>query len=370
MTPTALPAMPRNRRTAAFERRVARALDALVERDTPLVVACSGGPDSLATLVAVARARPSGSVVAAHFDHRLRPAPEVATERARVESVAGAVGAPMLSGRAQRIPTDRSEAAAREARYRWLARACVSTGAPACVTGHTLDDQAETVLLRLARGTGLRGAGGMEPLAPWPLAVRGRSPLLVRPLLEITRGEIEAYLDALQLEASRDPSNDTLDYARNRVRQRVLPELRALNPRVARQIAAFANRAREDDAALDAWATAAFGDVAMGMAGGIALDRLAVLGLPPAVASRVVRLASTALGLSIDGDGVEATLHAARARGRRAALGGGFEARREGATLVLGQPAVNSSKSSVHPLALRGSGATIFKLPRTGSQNT
>ena len=329
-------ALASNRRTAAFERRVAQALAAPVPIGTPAVVACSGGPDSLATLVAVARTRSAGSVTAAHFDHRLRPALEIAGERSLVESVAASVGASFLGGRAPRTPTDRGESAARAARYRWLAHVCAQTGAVSCLTGHHLDDQAETVLLRLARGTGLRGAAGMSSRADWPVSARGARALsLVRPLLAITRADIEGYLGALGLEPARDSTNDALDYARNRVRQRVLPELRAINPTAAAQIAAFADRARDDDQALEAWAAQVATTHVRVIPGGMEIDRAALLDLPRAVASRVIRQAAARINLVLDAEHIDAVLHAARAGGRRAALGGGIEAWRRGEQLVL-----------------------------------
>ena len=369
MTAHDLPMLASNRRTSAFERRFARALAVHLEPSEPVVVACSGGPDSLATLVATARSRPPGTVTAAHFDHRLRPAAEVARERAIVATIAAATGTLFSSGRASRVPVDRGEAAAREARYRWLARACRAAGATVCITGHTRDDQAETVLLRLVRGTGLGGAAGMERVAPWPLPGRS-SPRLLRPLLDVARTEVESYLDALRIEAARDPSNDTLDYARNRVRQRVIPELCALNPRASAHVAAFADRARDDDAALEAWAAAALTEIGRTNGETLYLDRDAVLALPPAIGGRVVRLAAERLGVTVERAAVEAALHAARAGGRRAALGGGVEAGRQGGWLVVGRSPLISPKSSVHPLALTDRGATILRLPRTGSQNT
>jgi len=334
---TSPPPLPRTRLTGAFERRVARALAGHVAQDAPLVVACSGGPDSLATLVAVARTHP-GRVTAAHFDHRLRDTDEVAGERDLVERVADLVGAAFSSGRAARTPGARDEATARAARYRWLARACMAAGAAACATGHTQDDQAETVLLRIVRGTGVGGAAGMAAAAGWPVPVRGvPPPRLLRPLLTIGRAEVEAYLDALGLAAAIDPSNATLDYARNRVRLQVIPELRALNPQATRQIAAFAAQARSDDEALSAWAGSAFEAIGDRDAAGrsVALDRATLLALPVAVATRVIRIAAAQLGLSIDRAEAEAALHAARAGGRRAALGGTFIASRRGGALVI-----------------------------------
>ena len=336
MSAPSLIAIATNRRTAAFERRVEKVLAVHVPIEAPVVVACSGGPDSLATLVAVARTRAAGTVTAAHFDHRLRPAAEVAPERGLVEAVASSVGAVFLGGRAPRVPTDRGESAAREARYRWLARVCTRVGARFCLTGHHLDDQAETVLLRLARGTGLRGAAGMSARADWPIPAQGTRALsLVRPLLAISRAEIEGYLDALGLEPACDSSNDALDYARNRVRQRVLPELRQINRTAAAQIAAFANRARDDDDALEVWAAQILAADARVLTAGIAIDRVALLGLPRAVASRVVRQAASRLGVALGAEQTDAAVHAARAGGRRAALGAGIEASRQGRQLLV-----------------------------------
>lgn len=342
MTPAA-DQLPRTRVTGSFERRVARALEQHVEPNAPIVVACSGGPDSLATLVAAGRSRP-GSVTAAHFDHRLRPAAEVAAERALVEAVATQIGAGFLGGRAPSIP-EAGEAAAREARYRWLARAGAEAGAEVCVTGHTLDDQAETVLLRLVRGTGLAGVAGMAPSSPWPVQLRGvRPPTLVRPLLAITRAEIEVYLAALGLQAAVDPSNATLDYARNRVRQRVVPELHALNPQAAQRIAAFADHARAADEALDGWAAAVLDSSATQATGAIEIDRQALLDLPTAVASRVVRQAAAHLHVALDAERVQAVLRAAHSGAHRASLGSGVEARRVGDRLVIARDEKISEK--------------------------
>src|SRR5690606_16874186 len=198
----------------------------------------------------------SARVTAACFDHRLRPDIEVETERAVVREVSEALRMPVVFG-ASGGPAAGGEAGAREARYRWLARVCRDTGAQVCVTGHTLDDQAETVLLRLVRGSGLPGASAMATLASWPVPdVEPAAPPLrvLRPLLGCARQELLEYLDALGLEAREDPSNELVTFDRNRIRHRVLPELRRLNPRAARRIAAFAELARADDEALQAWA--------------------------------------------------------------------------------------------------------------------
>ncbi|GMU40273.1 MAG: tRNA(Ile)-lysidine synthase [Chloroflexota bacterium] len=303
---------PRIRATGAFERQVARGLGDL-PADTLVVVACSGGPDSTAALIAVTRRLGPSRVVAACFDHRLRRPTEVARERAVVEAVARDLGVRAVLGRAGRKPADGSEAAARESRYRWLARICVDVGAEACVTGHTRDDQAETVLLRLARGSGADGLTGMSSDAPWPVRTPRSSSLRVRrPLLGIGRAEVEAYLGALRVEAARDPSNETVEYARNRVRHEVMPALRLVNARAVEHLVAFAERQAEDEAVIaglaEAWLAA---HTLASEPDGIGLDRLALRRLPAAVTARVVRLTATRLGLTLDAVHVRAARRAA-----------------------------------------------------------
>lgn len=305
--------LPSNRRTGAFERRVARALAELgcaTEDGRGVLVAASGGADSTATLVAVARALGAERVTAAHFDHRLRSSAEAARDAEAVAGVAARLGVTLLTGRAARRPVDHSEAAAREARYRWLARACREAGVMDCITGHTLDDQAETVLLRLARGAGALGAAGMRAAAPWPVEARGaRSLRVLRPLLGVTRAEVEGYLDALGLDASSDVTNDTLDYTRNRVRHEVLPALRGVNARVSEHLAEFASTQREDDDALTAIALEWLDAHAERDGGRLTLPRRELRGLPVALGIRVIREAARALGVPLEASHLRA-IHA------------------------------------------------------------
>ena len=339
--PAAGPA--RTRATGAFERRVGRALGAAAGDPAPLIVACSGGPDSSAALAAVARARRAaggGETIAATFDHGLRPPAETRADREAVEALAARFGLRCVAG-APPAPIAPSEAAAREARYRWLGGAARGLGARACATGHTLDDQAETVLLRLTRGAGLAGAAGMAADAAWPVAPpadgNGGAPRLLRPLLELRRSGVRGYLEALGLEAlgwrpRRDPGNETLAYARNRVRRAVLPGLRRLNPRAEEALAGFARRARRDDAALAAWAEAETRRIARIGDAEARIGRRALRALPEAVALRVLRTAAAGAGLPIGAARAEALLRAAGRGGARVALPGGG-ARTDGAEL-------------------------------------
>ena len=270
-------------------------LHALVSDDSSLVVACSGGPDSTAALLAVVRAH-RGPVTAATFDHEMREGSEA--DVAMVHRVACDLGVQVIEGRA--ASTLRGEAAARTARYRWLARACWNVGANVCITGHTRDDQAETVLLRLARGSGARGVAGMSSDAPWPVAApSGPALRLLRPLLEVARVEVEIYLTALGVEAVRDPSNDSLAYARNQVRHQVLPALVEVNAQARAHLASFADRQREDDSALTVWARAWLDKHATVSQDALALPRKRLVALPLAVERRVLAEAGERLGVRL-----------------------------------------------------------------------
>jgi tRNA(Ile)-lysidine synthase len=319
--------LPSNRATGAFERRVAQKLAPMVPLGQPIVVACSGGADSTAALVAVARVRGADSrVVAAYFDHGLRAAAEIEADRDAVASLASRLGCGFAAGAADRstmAESGGSEATARQSRYRWLAEACAGSDAKICVTGHTLDDQAETVLLRLTRGAGIGGASGMQPLAPWPVARDGPALSVARPLLDERRAGVRDYIDALGIEPREDPTNATLDFDRNRVRHRVLPELREISPAVEAALARFSNLARRDDEALEQWATREAERVVRLGAGAAAIDRRSLLDLPPAVASRIVRQSAGRLGLVMESTQVEQALAAARRRGARVSLAGG-----------------------------------------------
>lgn len=306
---------------------MAAALHAHVGADKPVVVACSGGPDSSAAAVAVARVH-RGPVTLAHFDHGLQGREAAAAECAAVERLSAVLGAAVVHGHARgRLAT--GEAGARTARYRWLASACRSAGAATCVVAHTLDDQAETVLLHLTRGSGPDGAGGMLACAPWPVPSRyGASRHLVRPLLGLRRAEVASYIAALGIAAMHDPTNDAVTFARNRVRHRVLPELRAINPRAEEALAHFAALAAADAAALDRWADhelrRARREAAPPDEDAVLLDRAVLRALPEAVAGRVLRRAVAGAGLTLGGAQTAAALRGLARTGTQVVLAGGY----------------------------------------------
>jgi tRNA(Ile)-lysidine synthase len=239
----------------------------------PVVVAVSGGADSTALLLILAGLADELGIVihVAHFDHRTRPK-QSAVDADFVARLANRVGAPIRVGRAD-TPT-KSEDAARTARYDFLRRAARDIGATAIATGHTCDDQAETVLLHLTRGSGLAGLAGMRPLRDG----------IARPLLAIRRRDTVAICRAARIRPRADPTNRLLKFARNRVRLQVLPELAKINPRATEAIARLA------EAATDLETEDEF-EVADALARARDGDAIAIAALEPSVRGRALALA-------------------------------------------------------------------------------
>ena len=212
--------------------------------DGPLVLAVSGGTDSLAMLLATATVRESlgREIVVAHFSHGLRKSAEK-REAALVRRIARELGLPLEHEQAE---TGRSEASARNARYAFFGRVASSRGAALIATAHTLNDQSETLLLRLTRGTGLRGAGAIREFSRRQLGqTNGEQLTLLRPTLGATRADTEEVCAEWELKPASDGTNRSVRYARNRVRRRVLPELAQINPDAGGALAAFAATAHQ-----------------------------------------------------------------------------------------------------------------------------
>ncbi len=218
--------------------------------DSPaLVLAVSGGPDSTALMVLAARwakARNKGpKLIAVTVDHGLRP--EAAREAAAVKRLARQLGIEHRTLRwTGKKPKTGLQEAAREARYRLLSGAARKAGAPAILTAHTLDDQAETVLIRLTRGSGLTGLAAMQRVTP----LRDGTLQLVRPLLDIPKARLLATLKAAKIPFAEDPSNADPRFTRVRLRG-LLPAL-AGEGLDARRLALLSRRLKRADAALEA----------------------------------------------------------------------------------------------------------------------
>jgi tRNA(Ile)-lysidine synthase len=297
-----MPARPRLTPAIADVRRAVRgALEAL-EPDALVLVALSGGPDSLALAAATAFEAPraglrAGAVV---VDHGLQSgSADVAARAARQATGLGL--APVRVERVQpgagRGSDGGPEAAARAARYAALERAASEFGALAVLLAHTLDDQAETVLLGLARGSGAASLQGM----PARRAVSSGRMVYLRPLLGIRRRTTVLACANAELEPWIDPQNADPAFTRVRVRTTVLPLLEAeLGPGVAEALARTAEQLREDAEALDSFADELAEDLAEHSEAGISLDARALLANPPALRQRLIRLAvSSEFGVAL-----------------------------------------------------------------------
>jgi tRNA(Ile)-lysidine synthase len=240
-------------RMPALMNKVGTALARLVpeQRGKRLGVAVSGGPDSVAlcdALVKLATVR-GFHLTVLHVNHRLRP--EADTEQQLVEQLCQRWQLPCIVEVLSPPEKDRGiEAWAREARYQFFRRVRAHYHLDAVAVGHTLDDQAETVLFRLLRGAARRGLAGIPP---------AREGWLIRPLLDCTRQEVLTYLAAEQLPYAIDPSNDDLRYARNKIRHLLLPFLeREFTSRIRYHLARLAMVMRTEEDWLEAQAHSAY----------------------------------------------------------------------------------------------------------------
>ena len=235
----------------------------------PVVVAASGGADSTALVLALAELvgskRLALGLKVAHLDHGLRgrAGAEDARWVARFTAELGLeaeIGRASVAGRA-RASRDNLEQAARRERYEFLARAARAAGASVVLTAHTLDDQAETFLLALVRGSGAGGLGGMSAVRPLDESEPGV--LLARPLLAwARRADTETYCAARGVRWREDAMNEDEGFARVRVRRRLLPLLETFNPRVREALSRTAELLRADAAALDESAARLLADAA------------------------------------------------------------------------------------------------------------
>jgi len=299
-----------------------------------VLVAFSGGSDSLAllrALVELGRHRPM-PLWAAHLDHGLDPG---SAGRARAAArIAAAAGVPFLVERrevmALRHPGESPEEAARRVRYDFLEEVRQQVGAAWIATAHHRDDQAETVVLRLAGGSGVEGLAGIRPR--W-----GR---VIRPLLAMSREELaashEGWVAATGLAPAADPTNRCSAIARNRIRLHLLPWLAREDPDLPRRLAAVAEAARRAGSSL-----AARLEVALApryREGGIAVPRAAFLALPEALRPAALALLHRRAGAPYPGTGAaRQELSAQLARGMRVGCdcGAGWRWESRGADLLL-----------------------------------
>lgn len=327
--------------------KVSAALAAL-PRDAAIVCAVSGGADSVALLHCLAALAPTMgiSLSAAHFNHCLRGA-ESDGDEAFVQALCARWSIPLALGRgdvrARAAETGESlEEAARALRHQFL------RAQPGLIaTAHNADDQVETVLVNLLRGTGLRGLGAMAP----------REGRYLRPLLQVTRAEILAYLEANGLSWREDSTNGRDDALRNRLRHHVVPLLRRENPSLAATVARSTAILRQDEAYLAGETQALLRRAARD--GG--WDAATLFAAPAALRSRAIRqLLPISKPAAAHVEAVEALLRDCRGS-QSVSLPGGVTARREYGLLRLER---TPSPAAFAPVSL-SPGQTV-SLPGTG----
>jgi len=294
----------------------------LIPDEEVVVVGVSGGADSVCLLHVLAKWRKERGIKLhiAHLNHQLRGV-ESEADAEYVSNLAGSLGIPSTIDR-QDVAAYRAERncsieeAARELRYAFFARVAGEVGAHRIAIGHTRDDQVETILMHILRGTGITGLCGLAPCSPmaydsqgmsWPtpplslraspLSLRAkRSNLLViRPLLDITKEETASYCQEQQLDPRIDSSNLSPSFFRNRLRLHLLPLLRQYNPSVDQALLRLADIAKEDNAFIEQQASGLWDEVARQENNTIYLDKKQVAGLPIALQRHLLRVAVTKL---------------------------------------------------------------------------
>jgi tRNA(Ile)-lysidine synthase len=286
-----------------------------------VVVALSGGVDSvtLLHLLRFAPGLPSLGLVAAHVDHAMRAcSPD---DAGWVEGLCRAWDVPLGLRRLDPPPLD--EAEARRRRYAALEAVRREVGAKWVLTAHHADDQAETVLFRALRGTGIAGLGGIR---------ERRAPRIWRPLLPFTRRELRAYAEAHHLTWREDPTNRS-PLARNVLRSRILPELEgSVTPGARRALAGLARRAAWDEAAWRSLEAGLLGGTGLREErGGFSLDRAALAARHPAVRARLLRALARRFGVAPGEAGTRQAVQftSSGASGTSVPLGGGLVLRLE-----------------------------------------
>ncbi len=259
----------------------------MIDRNDCVVVAVSGGPDSVCLLHILYELRDEleAGLVVAHFDHGLRPN-EDAQETRFVKTMTDSLSLPFYTEKADRPlqPGKGSlEEKARQARYGFLLNVLERCHAQKIATGHTLNDQAETVLMRLLRGSGISGLSGIPPI---------RDNVIIRPMIEIGRDAIVSFLECKGLVYLTDASNLQTGYMRNKIRWELLPILQEYQPRIIDILGKTGDILKLDSEWLDSAAIDWFGKNAKCMEGAnVQIPLYFFTKAPPALRNRVIRQA-------------------------------------------------------------------------------
>jgi tRNA(Ile)-lysidine synthase len=324
---------------APLAARFVRELEGLGLAPGTWLVAVSGGPDSVALvhLLADAAAGQGLALVAAHADHGIHP--ESAAVAERVRQLAAHLAMPVTLVRLE-LGADATETEAREARYRWLRAECARLGAHGIFTAHHADDQAETVLMRVLRGSGPAGLAGMAR----------RTQDLVRPLLPFRREELAQYLLGRGIGAWIDPANADPKHLRSWIRTEVVPVVERRLPDLTERLLAVAAQARCEREAWDAVLDRLHDLGVREEHGRVSLEATALASLPGGLPAQLVRVAARRVGGRVSPAAARRAVRLARdgTSGQRADLGGGWSAESSFGRLVLG-PATLAEPDMVLP---------------------
>lgn len=351
------PSLPQ--RVLAFIRR-----ERLMDAGDHLLVAVSGGPDSVALLHVLAALAPNLGIdflTVAHFDHHLRGS-ESDEDRRFVRDLARDLGIPCIEGEAAVLDHQRSrcislEMAARECRHRFFRETLERTGCTKLALGHTADDQAEELVLRIIRGTGVSGLAGMPPRT---------TAGIVRPLLFATRRDILDYLGSGSISFREDSSNASPFCRRNVLRQKVFPVLEDVaHPGVRRTLARLADRVRDEErfwlrCVEGAWRECCHAE----NEGRLALDVIRLSALDPALLRRLFRygwerLHGSAYGIEATHIEAMCALAARPTPGGHVRLPGGYRAWIESGQFILSRHAQALSPSRLDSVFVHEAPASI-----------
>jgi tRNA(Ile)-lysidine synthase len=302
------------------------------------VVAVSGGADSVALLRALAAFR-TGPLTVAHVNHRLRGAESDADETF-VRELAAGLGFECRAKSADVAALGGNlESTARRVRYEFFAEVAAEVGATWVATGHTVDDQAETVLHRIVRGTGIQGLRGIAHVQQSPPTAVGGL-WIFRPLLAVTRADILEYLAELGQPFREDSSNADPRFTRNRIRHELLPLLRTFNPEIGAALARLARQAAEASDVMSDAANRLLADCELPPAGRVVVLRAEPLAAahPALVREYLRRLWDRAAWSASDMNADHWLTAAAVARGEATAadLPGGIHIRHAGRVVQIG----------------------------------
>ena len=337
---------------------------AMLESGDTVLVALSGGPDSVCLLNVLNELRPKFSLglCVAHFDHQLRPEAAVGdTEFARKAAASKGLAFVTSSADVRGFAAEAKlsiEDAARRLRYQFLLRSAVSLGANKVAVGHNADDQAETVIMRLIRGSGPQGLSGIPPVRR--LGGDG-GPQIIRPLIDAWRSDIMRYIRANKLKYRKDESNESPEYLRNRIRLELLPMLeQEYNPRIKRRLASAASALAAENDFIETESSLIAGEVVVERRPGwVRFDASLLAAFHPALRKRVfselVFSAKPGAGMLESLHYEEADSHVRSGRGRLDLPGGLRLEISEGAGLISEASKTGAKSRKTFEIAIGGS---------------